>query len=214
VSTRASLLLQSAHRPAIIVAASVLGTALLLAIGLVGWSSAGLREARGAQQIGRMDLASTEQFAEELVRLQAELPQREAESIALKAGGFLALTDRVGWAESVATEALELRPLNYAATIGTTEWLPLPDDLSAWYANQGRDAPALHATELALQVQGLHEDELSRLLRAALGSGGGVTRIEHCQLARRTDGVGLDVECRLRRYGLGMPPVEDVEVLP
>ncbi len=58
-----------------------------------------------------------------------------------------------------------------------------------------------------LHINGLHEDELTSFMQDALAAGAGVTRIEECALTRRTDAIGMDVECTLRRFGIGTRPV-------
>jgi hypothetical protein len=198
----------SSHRKAVISAGVTLGIAVVAGGSLLGWTNLGLRNATLALQAERQAVAEGALVTEELTALRAELPQREIRSRALHANGFLLDTDRVRWAESVAAGAQALRPLSYSAAIGTTQWLPLPEAQSAWYAARGLAAPSLHATDLVLRVQGLHEEELGQLLETALGAGGGITRIEHCQIVRRADDVGLDAECTLRRFGLGSPQPE------
>lgn len=199
---------RSSQRPAVITAGVTMGIALLSAAVLLGWSNLRLRQASMALQAEQQAVADAAQLGEELAMLGTELPRLETSSRLLQGGGFLAATDRVGWAESVASVARGLRPLAYTAAIGTTQWLPLPDAQAGWYATHGLEAPSLHATDLVLRVQGLHEGELQRLLDTAVASGGGITRIEHCEIVRRSDDVGLDTECTLRRFGLGHPPAE------
>lgn len=199
---------RSDQRPAVIAAGATLGVAIVAALALLGWSNAHLRQASMALQAEQQAVADAALMTEEIALLDTELPRLEERSRALRAGNFLESTDRVGWAESVGSVARGLRPLSYSAAIGTPQWLPLPVAQAAWYAGHGLEAPSLHATELLLRVQGLHEGELQRLLDAALAAGGGVTRIEHCELVRRSDDVGLDTECTLRRYGMGKPPVD------
>jgi hypothetical protein len=205
---RLGSLWRSNQRPAVVTAGATLGIAFVSALALLGWSNLNLRQASMALQAEQQAVADGALLNEELAMLDTMLPQLEVRSRMLRASGFLETTDRVGWAEAVASVARELRPLSYAAAIGTPQWLPLPVAQAAWYAGHGLEAPSLHATELLLRVQGLHEGELQRLLGAALAAGGGVTRIEHCEIVRRSDDVGLDTECTLRRYGLGHPPVE------
>jgi hypothetical protein len=184
----------------------MLGVTVLLGAAVLGWSVARLHSAASELQIEEQDLASVELMELELASLQAELPRREARLRALQAGGFFQPADRVAWAEAVVSSADALHPLSYSAAIGAPQWLPLPDQLAQRYEAQGLSAPALQATDFALRVQGLHEDELLRVIEVALSAGGGVTRIEQCRLVRRTDDIGLDVECTLRRFGLGTAP--------
>lgn len=199
---------RSNQRPAVVTAGATLGIAVVSALALLAWSNLHLRQASMALQAEQQAVADGSLLNEEVALLDTNLPQLEVRARALRASGLLESTDRVGWAEAVASVARELRPLSYAAAIGTPQWLPLPVAQAAWYAGHGLEAPSLHATELLLRVQGLHEGELQRLLGTALAAGGGVTRIEHCEMVRRSDDVGLDTECTLRRYGLGHPPVE------
>lgn len=199
---------RSNHRPAVIAAGATVGIAFVSALILLGWSNLKLRQASMSLQAEQQAVVDASLLNEELALLATELPRLEVRSRELRARGFLESTDRVEWAESVAAVARNLRPLSYSAAIGTPQWLPLPVAQAAWYAGHGLEAPSLHATELLLRVQGLHEQELQRLLDTALAAGGGVTRVEHCEMVRRSDDVGLDAECTLRRYGLGHPPVE------
>jgi hypothetical protein len=199
---------RSNQRAAVVSAGVTLGIALVAGGSLLGWSNLRLRNVTMALQAEQQAVADGALVTEELTALRAELPQREIQSRVLHANGFLEGTDRVRWAEMVAASAHELRPLSYSAAIGTPQWWPLPDAESAWYAAHGLAAPSLHATDLVLRVQGLHEDELKRLLDIALSTGGGITRIEHCQIVRRADDVGVDTECTLRRFGIGDPQAE------
>lgn len=199
---------RSNQRPALIVAGVTLGVGLVSAGALLGWSNLRLRHATMVLQAEQQAMADAALAREELALLDSELPRRESRSRALRASGFLDAADRVAWAESVAQVARNLNPLSYTAAISTSQWLPLPDAQSAWYATHGLATPSLQATDLVLRIQGLHEGELGRLLDTAIRAGGGITRIEHCELVRRSDDVGIDTECRLRRFGLGEPPVE------
>lgn len=199
---------RSNQRPAVLAAGAKLAIVLVVGGGLLGWCNLRLRYAVMSQQAEQQAVADATLMTEELTALRAELPQREIRSRALRANGFLESTDRVRWAEAIAASALSLGPLAYSAAIGTPQWLPLPEAQSAWYATHGLEAPSVHGTDLVLRVQGLHEEELRRLLDTALSSGGGVTRIENCQLVRRADDVGLDAECTLRRFGLGNPQAD------
>ncbi len=201
---------RSSHRPAVATAGMVLGISLLTAIVLLGWTTARLHEARNLLESEQQAQASAEFIGQELQVLQADLPRREARTRALQAGGMMLPADRVAWAEAIAAAASALRPLTYSAAIDTPQWLPLPDSVSAWYGARGQESPSLRVTDLALQVNGLHEDELLGLLHHALSAAGGIARIEHCDLNRRGDGVGIDASCRLRRFGIGTPTPEEL----
>ncbi|MEO8313675.1 MAG: hypothetical protein ABI645_02675 [Pseudomonadota bacterium] len=197
----------SRHRQALAVAGAMLGVAVLLGGGLVAWSSARLHDAMLTLDLGQQGLSDAETQAEELTALKSDLDRRESLSRALREAGFLADTDRVAWAEAVSAAASALHPLGYSAVVGTQQWMPLPDDVTAWYATRGLEPPSLHATDLVLHINGLHEDELTSFMQDALAAGAGVTRIEECALTRRTDAIGMDVECTLRRFGIGTRPV-------
>jgi hypothetical protein len=199
---------RSNHRPAVIAGGVTLGIAFVTALTLLGWSNLQLRQASMALQAEQQAIADAALLHEELALLGTGLPDLEVRSRQLRARGFRDNTDRVAWAESVAAVARELRPLSYSAEIGKPQWLPLPVAQAAWYAGHNLEAPSLHATDLLLRVQGLHEGELQRLLDTALATGGGITRVEHCEMTRRSDDVGIDAECTLRRFGLGHPPAE------
>jgi hypothetical protein len=194
---------RSNHRPAVIAGGVTLGIAFVSSMTLLGWSNLQLRQAAMSLQAEQQAIADAALLNEELALLDTQLPGLEARSRQLRGSGFRENTDRVAWAESVAAVARELRPLSYSAEVGKPQWLPLPVAQAAWCHNL--EAPSLHATDLLLRVQGLHEGELQRLLDTALATGGGVTRVEHCEMTRRSDDVGLDAECTLRRFGTLMP---------
>jgi hypothetical protein len=197
---------QSRHRPAVIVAGTLVTVALALGGAMVFWSSAGLRNATMNLNVAQQGLADAEAQAEEFNALRLDLERRESLAHTLRESGFLADTDRVAWAEAVVAAARDLHPAGYSAEVGTQQWLPLPDEVSGWYATRGLEPPSLHATDLVLHVNGLHEDELVGFMHGAMAAGAGVTRIEQCELQRRPDAIGLDAACTLRRFGMGTPP--------
>lgn len=198
----------SRHRQAVVVAGVMLAIVILLGGGLVVWSSARLHGASMDLDISQQGLADAQAVAEELAALQPDLERRETVSRGLRQSGFLEEVDRVAWAEEVSQAARGYHPLGYSTEVGTRTWLPLPDDVSTWYATRGLEPPSLHATDLALRINGLHEDELISFLQDALDSGAGVSRIEQCRLQRRVDGIGVDAECTLRRFGIGTPTLQ------
>jgi hypothetical protein len=208
VSGLLALLWNSAHQRRLAEAAVALGAALLVGAGLLGWTGAGLREATLTLSIEQQGLAEADVLAQELAALRADFDSREARTRVLLASGFTGPADRVGWAEAVNAGADRLRPLGFVAAIGTPEWLPLPDEVGNWYAARSLEPRSLQATDLSLKVQGLHEDELAQLLQVALDAGGGVTRLEHCELRRRPDDIGVDADCTLRRFGIGVPDAD------
>jgi hypothetical protein len=176
----------------------------------VVWSSARLAGSMMNFNTGQQGLSDAQMVAEELTALREGLDLREATSRSLQKAGFLVDTDRVAWAEKVSTAARALHPLGYSAEVGVQNWLPLPENVSTWYATRGLEPPSLHATDLVVHINGLQEDELVSFMRGALAAGAGVTRIEQCELQRRTDDIGVDVECTLRRFGMGVPPAAAV----
>lgn len=147
-------------------------------------------------------LQLTRQAAHDLEALRTTLPERQARVRMLRSQGFTVAATRVDWAERVAGLVSALRPLGYAVDVGAETARALPAPLQEWFDARGMVAPELLTTDLSLQVQGLHERELLRVVAAAKSAGSGLVRLEHCQIERRADGMGLDAKCRLRRYAL------------
>jgi hypothetical protein len=200
------LLWKSVHRARLARAAGLLGLAVTLALVLLGVES--LRLARTGQAADSEAAALQAALAEAEARraLTADLGSREARVRALRARGFGAEADRVGWAETVTRAAEALRPLRFKVEVGADSVLPLPADMQAWYDARGLAAPRVVANELRLEAQGLHEEEIVALVARARESGGAVVRVEDCRISRRPDATGLDAVCRLRRLALLAAP--------
>ena len=200
-----AMLWKSAHRARLVRAACLLGIAATAALALLGveW----LRLAR----IGKAALSEEAALQSALVEadarraLSADLAGRESRVRALRARGFSAVADRVAWAEAVTVAAESLRPLRYKVEVSAERWLPLPTGVQAWYDARGLAAPRVVSNDLQLEMQGLHEDEIVRLVARARAAGGAVVRVERCRLSRRPDASGLDAVCLLRRLALRPP---------
>jgi hypothetical protein len=205
MSGRLSLLWASPHRARLLRAMILLGAALLLGGVLVGVQS--LRAARVAQaadsERAAVDGAAAE--ADAIRTLTAELATREVQVRRLRARGFTAGADRVAWVELVTAAARAAAPLRYKVEVGADLLLPVPADVQAWYDARGLAAPRHVANELTLEVQGLHEVELQRLIARAEEGGGAQVRLERCVIERRPDRMGLDAACVLRRHALLAP---------
>lgn len=202
---RLSLLWASEHRARVLRALAIVGAALLLGGVLLSWSS--WRAARAAQSAdserAALQVAATE--ADAIRRLGAELAGREAEVRELRARGFTSPADRVAWVERVTAVARAEQPLRYKIELGADLELPVPLAVQVWYDTRGLAAPRHIANELALEVEGLHEVELQRLLARAREAGGAEVRLERCAIERRADRMGLDAHCMLRRHALLAP---------
>lgn len=202
---RLSLLWASEHRARVLRVLAIVGAALLLGGVLLSWSS--WRAARAAQSAdserAALQVAATE--ADAIRRLGAELAGREAEVRELRARGFTSPADRVAWVERVTAAARAEQPLRYKVELGADLALPVPLAVQVWYDTRGLAAPRHVANELALEVEGLHEVELQRLLARAREAGGAEVRLERCAIERRADRMGLDAHCMLRRHALLAP---------
>ncbi len=201
-----ALLWRSAHRARLVRAACLLGIAASAALALLGveW----LRLARVGQATDSEAAALESALVEADARraLAADLAGREARVLALRARGFAQAADRVAWAEAVTVAAESLRPLRYKVEVSAERGLPLPAGVQAWYDARGLAAPRVVSNDLQLEAQGLHEDEIVRLVARARESGGAVVRVERCRISRRPDASGLDAVCLLRRLALRAPP--------
>jgi uncharacterized protein YcfL len=193
----------SRYQPNVLVAAATVGAALLVALALILWSFAHVRRTANALQSQQEALASSEQETQSLLALQADLSQREIRTRALLAKRVNGSADRVTWIEAVSASIDQVHPIGYSMEAGVATYGDLPDALRSWYDERGLTPPQFESINLTLKIQGVHEDELLGIVRAAERSGGGIVRTEHCKLLRRIDNIGLDVECTLRRYAVG-----------
>ena len=134
------------------------------------------------------------------------LPQRTGEAVALRRSGFAAAADRVTWVEQTVALLNRLQPLDYTIEVTPARPQPLPDAMQTGYLDRGLEPPNFEVNDLNLRVQGLHENELLQVLDRATTAGGGVVRTEYCKFDRRADGIGVDADCRLRRYALPAAP--------
>jgi hypothetical protein len=130
------------------------------------------------------------------------LPRVIAETGRLQKAGFEQAADRVAWVDAAVRILERLHPVAYTVEAAVPQLQPAGGRLQQRYEEAGLEAPLLERNELLLRMQGLQEDELLDVIDRVVADGGGVARIEHCRLARRADGVGLDAECRLGRYSL------------
>lgn len=192
-------------RRQLVVTGATLGAAVAIAAGVVSWAIS-QRNAAATEKEAQVAAWDTNSSAvTQLEAVAAELPQRTREAEALRKAGFQAGADRVSWVEQTMSVLDRMRPLDFTMEVTPTRTLPLPETLQARYLDNGLEAPTFEVNDLNLRVQGLHEVELLQVLESSMAAGGGVVRIEFCKFDRRADGVGIDANCRLRRYGLPAP---------
>lgn len=196
------LLWASPHRRQLLLAGGMVCGAVVLGLSMIGLSAARLATRAAVHDVEQADWAAANGTGLQLRFLRAELTKREDRVRAMKAHGFLAAADRVGWAEQVSSALAAHRPLGYGVEVSVVAHPSLPQDLQDLYNNRGISPPRIEAVDLRLTVQGLHEVELAEAVEQAVAAGGGVVRVERCRLARRSDGIGLDAECDLRRYAM------------
>lgn len=202
---RLSLLWGSMHRARVLRVLVMFGAALLLGgvlLSFSSWRAASAAQAADSERAA-LQVAATE--ADAIRTLGAELASREAAVRRLRGRGFTAPADRVAWVERVTAAARAEQPLRYKVELGADLELPVPTEVQAWYDTRGLAAPRHVANELVLELEGLHEAELQRLLARARDAGGAEVRLERCALERRADRMGLDVRCVLRRHALLAP---------
>jgi hypothetical protein len=190
------------HQMFIIGGATV--AALILSGVAVGWALSGRGAAAMEQDAETAAQAANTGAMAELESISAALPAHIAAAVALRDGGFTVAADRVTWVERAVALLRTLGPLGYAVEVSAASPLALPAHLQAGYSDRGVEPPAFAVNDMDLKVQGTHETELLRILEEVRQAGGGVVRVERCRIERRTDGVGIDVECRLRRYSLAV----------
>jgi hypothetical protein len=138
--------------------------------------------------------------AEELAVLNANLAQREKRASELKQAGFGSAADRVAWVEGAVATLNKLHTIGYTVEVETAQVQPLSESLQVWYVDRALEPPVYEVNNLSLKVQGVHEDEFLQLIDRIAAVGGGVVRTEHCKLERRVDGLGINIDCSLRRY--------------
>jgi hypothetical protein len=192
----------SRWRRQLVVSGVTLGIAVAIGVGVVSWAMARKSSAAVEQeaQIAAWDANSS--AVTQLDAVASELPQRTREAVALRKSGFGATADRVTWVEQTVALLKRLQPLDYTIEVTPARPQPLPDAMQAGYLERGLEPPTFEVNDLNLRIQGLHEDELLQVLERAAIAGGGVVRTEYCKFDRRADGIGVDADCRLRRYAL------------
>lgn len=192
----------SRHRRQLVMSGVVLGIAVALGAGVVSWAMASRSAAAAEQEAHFAAWDSNSSAVTQLEAVASELPQRTREAVALRKAGFGAAADRVTWVEQTVALLDRLRPLDYTIEVTPGRPQPLPDAMQASYLDRGLEPPAFEVNDLNLRVQGLHESELLQVLDRAAIAGGGIVRTEYCKFDRRADGIGVDADCRLRRYAL------------
>jgi hypothetical protein len=192
----------SRYRPQLIATGVVVGVAVVVALGVVTWAMARRSAATVEQEAQIAAWDSNSSVVTQLEAVSSELPERTREATALRKAGFSAGADRVNWVEQTAGLLKSLQPLDFSLEVSPAQPQALPDALQTRYLERGLEPPMFEVNDLSLRVQGLHEDELLQVLDLAAAAGGGVVRTEYCKFDRRADGVGIDADCRLRRYGL------------
>jgi hypothetical protein len=192
----------SRYRPQLVATGVVLGVAVVVAVGVVTWAMARRSAATVEQEAQVAAWDSNSSVVTELETVSGELPQHTREATALRKAGFIAGADRVDWVEQTAALLKRLQPLDFVLEVSPAQPQALPDALQTRYLDRGLEPPMFVVNDMSLRIQGLHEDELLQVLDLAAAAGGGVVRTEYCKFDRRADGVGIDADCRLRRYGL------------
>jgi hypothetical protein len=192
----------SRYRPQLVATGVMLGVAAVVAMGVVTWAMARRSAATVEQeaQIAAWDANSS--VVSQIEAISSELPQRTREAAMLRKAGFIAGADRVKWVEQTAALLNRLLPLDFTLEVSAARPQALPESLQTRYLDGGLEPPMFEVNDLSLRIQGLHEDELLQVLDHAAAAGGGVVRTEYCKFDRRADGIGIDADCRLRRYGV------------
>jgi hypothetical protein len=180
----------------------MVGIAVVLAVGVMSWALSRRSAAAVEQEAQVAAWDSNSSAMTQLRSVSDDLPRLIREAVALRNAGFDAAADRVTWVEQTVEVLKRLRPLDYSIEVAPARPQPLPDAMQAGYLDRGLEAPLYEVNDLNLRVQGLHESELLQVLDRAVSAGGGVVRTEYCKFDRRADGIGIDADCRLRRYGL------------
>jgi hypothetical protein len=196
----------SRWRAQLVIGLVALGVATMLSASAILWAMSAHADADLERESQLAAWAANSQIADELQAMSAAMPQHIAGVASLSKAGFKAPADRVAWVERTTALLARIHPLGYTVEVESASTLAVPDTLQAVYVDRGLEVPAFQVNDLTLKVQGLVETELLQLLTQAEAAGGGIVRTEHCKLARRADGAGIDVECRLRRYSLAKPP--------
>lgn len=212
MSGRLSLLWASPHRVRLLRAMILLGAAALSAVAMLGVQTLRATRALQAAESERAAMQGAAAEADAIRTLTAELMTREAQVRQLRARGFTTAADRVAWVERVTAAARSAVPLRYKVEVGADLSLPVPADVQGWYDARGLAAPRHLANELTLEIEGLHEVELQRLIAQALEAGGAQVRLERCVIQRRADRMGLDAACVLRRHALLAPAAPQAEL--
>lgn len=149
---------------------------------------------------------------------QAQLTQKKddlgniashiAEYDALKQKGVVGRADREGWVEQFVAAKEALGPIRGQFTYALAPPVALGDDAQAVDgAAPSLDAPLMH--DLAFEVEGLHEEELLRLIRELRNKAKGQFRVERCLLESPLPS-GMSAKCVLRFFTLP----DDAHIVP
>ncbi len=166
-------------------AACIAGCIAAAALALAADRYADVAARRLAQARAELD-AVRAQLAEEG---GAEAIARIARYRELAARGAFAASGPVDWAEALAAAAAALHVAPPTFEIGPPQ--PLDGDAGGVEA-----ASNAHAQVMRFAAQGLHEQDLLRLLQSLRGAG--AFRVEDCRLQRAGDEAALAAECTLR----------------
>jgi hypothetical protein len=189
-------------RRELVATGAVLAVSMLAGVGMVGWAMAQRNAAAAEQEAQIAAWDSNSSAVTQLQTVSSDLPKHIHEAVALRDSGFAAAADRVTWVEQTIAVIKRLRPLDYTIEVTPAQPHPLPESMQSGYLERGIEPPSFEVNDLNLRLQGLHETELLEVLDRAVSAGGGVVRTEYCKFDRRADGVGIDMDCRLRRYSL------------
>jgi len=182
--------------------AAVVGGCFALAVVAVLLALAARGRARNENLQEQNVVADTTRQDSTGTGMAAQLPRLVSETRRLQSAGFTAPADRVAWVDAASRTLQQLHPVAYTVEARVAQTQPATDSLQQRYQQAGLEPPQFERNDLLLNIQGLQEDELADVIEQIGAQGGGLVRTEHCKIARRFDGVGLDVECTLARYRL------------
>ncbi len=131
-----------------------------------------------------------------------------AEYDALKQKGVVGRADREGWVEQFVAAKEGLGLIRGQFTYSLAPPVALGGDPQAIDgAAPPQDAPLMH--DLAFEIEGLHEEELLRLIRDFRSKARGQFRVERCQLESPLP-TGMSAKCVLRFFTLP----DDAHIVP
>lgn len=208
VITQLQTVVNSRCRKEVLRAAALLCACVVLAVAAVMIASSSRARAENENMEEQGAAAAAAQSGTTGEDIQAALPKLVTEAGRLRNAGFDQPADRVAWVDAAVRTLDRLHPIAYTVEAEVAAVQPAGGRLQQRYEEAGLEPPQLERNDLLLRVQGLQEAELLGVIDAVVLQAGGIARVEHCKLARRADGVGLDAECRVGRYRLRRPDAQ------